>query len=65
MCPTEESIFDDAIRKLLMSAKIFLYILKVYMMVYIITKFCRSSLSQSKVKVERSVSALRTQVTLC
>ena len=36
----EDTIFDDVI-KMLMSAKIFLDILKAYMMVYIIIKFLR------------------------
>ena len=43
---------DDIIRKMLMPAKIFLYILQAYMVVDTITKFRDSSLCQWEVKVE-------------
>ena len=43
-----ESVFHDVI-KMQMSAKIFLYILKAYIIVYIIKNFCDSSFSKSNV----------------
>ena len=43
-------LFDDIIRNILMSAKICLYILKAYIMVYIDTNFRDSSFSQLEVK---------------
>ena len=46
-----QSIFDDVIRKMLMPAKIFQQVLQAYMMLYIITMFRVSGISQSKVKV--------------
>ena len=42
-----ELIFDDVIRKKLMSGKTFLFILKAYMMVCKFTKFRDPSFSQS------------------
>ena len=46
-----ESVFDEVIREMLMSAKFFLYIVKTCFMVYIITKFRYSSSSYSEIKV--------------
>ena len=43
-------IFDDVIRKLPISAKIFLYSLKTYVMVYVIRKFRHFRFSQSEDK---------------
>ena len=48
MLPAVESISDDIIRKMLILAKVFLYILKAYM-VYVFTTFRDSSFSQSEV----------------
>ena len=45
-------IFDDLIRKTLMSAIIFVYILKAYMVVYIAAKFHDSSFSQTHVNIK-------------
>lgn len=46
-----ELIYDDAIRKMLLSATIFLYNLKAYMMVYTVTKFRDPSFSKSDIEV--------------
>ena len=46
-----ESIFDDVITKMIISAKIFWYILKTYMMVHIITTWRDYSFSKTEVKV--------------
>ena len=51
MCPVVNSIFDDVIRKILISVKIFLYILKTYKMVYIMITFRDFSISQLEIKV--------------
>ena len=59
--PVVDSIFDDVIRKMVMPAKMFQYILKVYMMVYLITKFRDCSFSQSKDKVAGEVLARPTE----
>lgn len=47
-----QPIFDDLIRKTLMSAIIFVYILKAHMVVYIAAKFHDSSFSQTHVNVK-------------
>ena len=48
MLPVVESISDEIIRKMLILAKFFIYILKAYVM-YVFTKFRDSSFSQSEV----------------
>lgn len=50
MFPLAESIFGNVIRKLQMSSKK-LFILKPYVLVYIVTKFQDSSFSQWKIQV--------------
>ena len=51
MALIEEFIFYDVTKKALMSAKFLLYILEVYIMGYIITKFRDSNFSRSEIKV--------------